>query len=163
MSVFIRHLAALTVALFATPVIAAEPLTCDPIAWPRVDEAKTKLGQLLFYDPILSGSKTVSCATCHHPKHGTSDGVSLSLGDGGVGLGPKRKIDPENFPEQRIPRNATALFNLGAPEFTVMFADGRLEAIEGGLRTPLGEDFNKSGLSVLACLLYTSPSPRDRG
>ena len=150
MTAFVRLLASLFAALSITPAAASEPPTCDPIAWPVIDEAKTKLGQLLFYDPILSGSKTVSCATCHHPKHGTSDGVSLSLGDGGIGLGPKRKIDPDNLPEQRIPRNATALFNLGAPEFSVMFADGRLEAFGEGLRTPLGEDFNKSGLSVLA-------------
>ena len=109
-----------------------------------------RLGQLLFYDPILSGSKTVSCATCHHPKHGTSDGVSLSLGDGGAGLGPARRVDADNMPEQRIPRNATALWNLGAPEFSVMFADGRLESAGEGLRTPLGEDFNRLELSVLA-------------
>ncbi len=140
----------LAAALLTTHANAAELPECEAIAWPAVDEAKTKLGQLLFYDPILSGSKTVSCATCHHPKHGTSDGVSLSLGDGGIGLGPRRRVDPKNIPEQRIPRNATALFNLGAPEFSVMFADGRLEATKDGLRTPLGEDFNKSGLSVLA-------------
>ena len=128
----------------------ADAPTCEPIAYPEASPEKARLGQALFYDAILSGSKTVSCATCHHPKHGTSDGVSLSLGDGGIGLGPDRRIDPKNIPEQRIPRNATALFNLGAPEFSVMFADGRLEAVADGLRTPLGEDFNKSGLSVLA-------------
>jgi len=131
------------------PAFADIP-TCEAISFPKHSAEEVRLGQALFYDPILSGSKTVSCATCHHPKHGTSDGVSLSLGDGGVGLGPDRRVDPENQPEQRIPRNATALFNLGAPEFSVMFADGRLEAGAGGLRTPLGEDFNKSGISVLA-------------
>jgi cytochrome c peroxidase len=136
-------------AFSAAPALAEVPV-CEPIAFPKVSAEKFRLGQSLFYDPILSGSKTVSCATCHHPKHGTSDGVSLSLGDGGVGLGPARKVDPKNLPEQRIPRNATALFNLGAPEFSVMFADGRLEGVADGLRTPLGEDFNKSGLSVLA-------------
>ena len=135
--------------LTCTPAYAEVP-SCEAIAFPVHSVEKVKLGQALFYDPILSGSKTVSCATCHHPKHGTSDGVSLSLGDGGIGLGPDRHVDPDNPPEQRIPRNATALFNLGAPEFSVMFADGRLEAVEDGLRTPLGEDFNKSRLSVLA-------------
>ena len=128
----------------------AQVPVCDPVGFPAQDRAQVKLGQLLFYDPILSGSKTVSCATCHHPKHGTSDGVSLSLGDGGIGLGPTRRVDPNNRPEQRIPRNATALWNLGVPEFSVMFADGRLEAEGDELRTPLGEDFDKLGLSVLA-------------
>ena len=128
----------------------AEMPICGPDSFASVDPARAALGQVLFYDPILSGSRTVACATCHHPEHGTSDGVSLSLGDGGVGLGPERRVDPDNLPEQRIPRNATALFNLGAAEFGVMFADGRLEAVADGLRTPLGEDFDRSGLSVLA-------------
>jgi len=42
-----------------------------------------------------------------------------------------------------VPRNAPALFNLGAHEFTVMFHDGRLEADPDqpdGIRTPLDAD-----------------------
>ncbi|MDA1155615.1 MAG: cytochrome-c peroxidase, partial [Proteobacteria bacterium] len=65
---------------------------------------EAELGQLLFYDPILSGNRDVSCATCHHPAFGTSDGLSLGLGDGGMGLGPDRVADAANMPEQRIPR-----------------------------------------------------------
>lgn len=101
------------------------------------------LGQLLFYDPILSGNREVSCATCHHPAFGTSDGVSLGIGDGGIGLGPQRVADPGNPPEQRIPRNSMALWNLGAVEYATLFHDGRVEEDEtkpGGLRTPLGAD-----------------------
>ena len=56
--------------------------------FPEPNMDQVRLGQLLFYDPILSGNKTVSCATCHHPRFATSDGVSLGLGDGGIGLGP---------------------------------------------------------------------------
>ncbi len=118
-----------------------------------VNEAEAQLGRLLFYDPILSGNKTVACATCHHPDFGTSDGVSLSIGDGGIGLGPDRRIDPDNPPEQRIPRNSPALFNLGAREFTVMFHDGRLEADPnhpGGLRSPLDADMMQGFASVLS-------------
>ena len=117
------------------------------------DPERVKLGQLLFYDPILSGNRKVSCATCHHPRFGTSDGVSLSLGDGANGLGPDRSADPENLPEQRIPRNAPALWNLGASEFTVFFHDGRLEADPGqpdGIRTPLGSDMTTGFQSALA-------------
>ncbi|MBO6676717.1 MAG: methylamine utilization protein MauG [Rhizobiales bacterium] len=118
-----------------------------------VDMRRVMLGQLLFYDPILSGSQEVSCATCHHPRFGTGDGVSLSLGDGATGLGPDRRVDPDNPPEQRIPRNAPGLFNLGEPEFTVMFHDGRLEAdpsLPSGIRTPLGESMAEGFDSVLA-------------
>ncbi|MEM6939577.1 MAG: cytochrome c peroxidase [Pseudomonadota bacterium] len=118
-----------------------------------VNLKEARLGQLLFYDPILSGNKTVACATCHHPKFGTGDGVALSFGDGGIGLGPERRADPDNMPEERIPRNAPALFNLGAREFTVMFHDGRLEAdpnYPGGIRTPMDADMMAGFTSVLA-------------
>ncbi|MFP3385538.1 cytochrome-c peroxidase [Tritonibacter sp. SIMBA_163] len=111
--------------------------------FPAVDMAAVELGQLLFYDPVLSGNRNIACSTCHHPKFGTGDGVALGLGEGGIGLGPDRTPDPLNIPEQRIPRNAPGLWNLGAPEFTVMFHDGRLEddpAFPNGIRTPLGED-----------------------
>nr|WP_232530286.1 cytochrome c peroxidase [Pacificitalea manganoxidans] len=121
--------------------------------FPAQDMAQVRLGQLLFYDPILSGSGEVSCATCHHPRFGTSDGLSLGLGDGATGLGPERVIDPDNLPEERVPRNAPALFNLGAAEFTRMFHDGRLEADPdrpGGIRTPLGEDMALGFASVLS-------------
>ena len=114
---------------------------------------RIRLGQLLFYDPILSGNRQTSCASCHHPDTGTSDDLSLGLGDGATGLGVERRADPANLPEQRVPRNAPALFNLGADEFTVMFHDGRLEADPdqpGGIRTPLGADMITGFDSVLA-------------
>lgn len=115
--------------------------------------AQVRLGHLLFYDPILSGNRNISCATCHHPKFGTSDGVSLSLGEGGVGLGPERRGQADNMPEQRLPRNAPGLWNLGAEEFTVFFHDGRLEEDPDqphGIRTPLGAEMAQGFQSALA-------------
>lgn len=127
------------------------PLTDADFA--PVREAEARLGQLLFFDPILSGNRAVSCGTCHHPAFGTGDGLSLGIGDGGRGLGTQRVVDPENAPEQRIPRNAPALFNLGAHEFTVLFHDGRIEVDPdrpGGLRTPLDEDMIVGFASLLS-------------
>ncbi|MCV3273162.1 cytochrome-c peroxidase [Roseobacter sinensis] len=118
-----------------------------------VDAAQVRLGHLLFYDPILSGNRNISCATCHHPKFATADGVALSLGEGGIGLGPERRATADNTPEQRIPRNAPALFNLGAHEFTVMFHDGRIEVDEskpGGLRTPMGAEMTEGFANLLS-------------
>ncbi|MEM7520387.1 MAG: cytochrome c peroxidase [Pseudomonadota bacterium] len=148
----------LTFAIVVLPLVAVAqtralpaPITEDDYLPITLEEAV--LGQKLFYDPILSGNRTVSCGTCHHPRFGTADGVSLSVGDGGIGLGPERRIDPENPPEKRIPRNAPGLFNLGAREFTVMFHDGRLEASSehpGGIRTPLGSDMTAGFASVLS-------------
>jgi cytochrome c peroxidase len=149
----------LTTFFFLTCMIA-QPMAAQSLPEPvtdadyvPVDLAEATLGQHLFYDPVLSGNRNVACATCHHPKFGTADGVSLSFGDGGVGLGTARKADPNNPPEERIPRNAPALFNLGAREFTVMFHDGRLEAAPdhpGGLRSPMDADMFAGFSSVLS-------------
>ncbi len=120
-------------------------------ATPNMDQVR--LGRLLFYDPILSGSRQVACATCHNPRFGTSDGVSLGIGDGGIGMGPARGVDPANLPERRVARNAPALFNLGAAQFTSLFHDGRLEAdpsSPGGIRTPMGAQMTQGFDSVLA-------------
>lgn len=144
-------LAALALAL-AGPALSGS-LPAPDAVFPPQNAAEVALGQLLFYDPILSGNREVACATCHHPRFGTSDGVSLGLGDGGKGLGPERMPDPANPPEQRIPRNAPALFNLGATEFAVMFHDGRLEADPSrpsGIRTPLGAEMEKGFDGVLS-------------
>ncbi|KQI68821.1 cytochrome C peroxidase [Loktanella sp. 3ANDIMAR09] len=144
------------VTMLAGAVWAAETVLPPAITdadYAPVDPAQAELGQLLFYDPILSGSDQVACATCHHPKFGTGDGLSLGLGDGATGLGPDRRADPDNLPEQRIPRNAPALFNLGAHEFTTLFHDGRIavdESRPGGLRTPLAEDMASGFASLLS-------------
>ena len=145
-------LAALTAGMLwaeTRPAGLPDPLTDADYLPLRPEEAE--LGQLLFYDPILSGNREVSCATCHHPKFGTSDGVSLGIGDGGIGLGPERVADSANPPEERIPRNA--LFNLGAREITVLFHDGRIEADASrpsGFRTPMGEDMDNGFASLLS-------------
>ena len=129
------------------------PLPLNDSDYRSVDENEAKLGQLLFYDPILSGNKEVACATCHHPSLGTGDGLSLSLGDGGKGLGNKRIVDYENLPEQRVPRNAQPLFNLGAKQFKTLFHDGRVQvdlSRPSGLRTPLEEEMVEGFSSIIS-------------
>lgn len=121
--------------------------------FPAHPMAEVELGRLLFWDKILSGNKNISCATCHHPRFGTSDGLSLGMGEGGIGLGPDRKPDPSDYPEQRIPRNAPALWNTGARGFTVLFDDGRIEVDHkrpSGFRTPLEDEMVKGFASLLS-------------
>lgn len=121
--------------------------------FPPVNMDEVKLGRFLFYDPVLSGNQTVSCASCHHSKFATSDGLPLGIGDGGIGLGPDRTLDPDNLPEERVPRNSPALFNLGAAQFVSMFHDGRLEKDESrkaGIRTPLADEMVMGFDGVLA-------------
>lgn len=43
-------------------------------------KAKAHLGELLFWDPILSGNGTQSCASCHNPGLSWTDGLRLGVG-----------------------------------------------------------------------------------
>ena len=100
---------------------------------PYVRPALSRLGQALAFDKILSGTRTISCMTCHLPAFGTGDGKSLSVGQGGVGLGPGRS-DPDGV---FIPRNAPALFNMNAMRH--LFWDGRVEVdASGAFHSPAG-------------------------
>ena len=117
--------------------------------WVTATEAKW--GQLLFWDPILSGNRTMSCATCHHPRFGTGDGVSLNLGEGG--LGPARVANSANLLEQRIPGNAPALFNLGLRGISALFHAGRIvvdRSHPSGLCTPMAESMAPGVVSFLS-------------
>jgi cytochrome c peroxidase len=66
---------------------------------------KVELGRLLFFDPILSDDNTLSCAHCHHPHLGFSDGLPRSRGRGGVGAGRERTGGIE------LTRGAPSLWN----------------------------------------------------
>lgn len=118
------------------------------------DPAKVELGAQLFFDKILSGNFNISCATCHHSFTGTSDGLSLPIGEGGRGLGVTR--DTGTGPDavhERVPRNSPQVFNLGAREFERMFHDGRVQpnaAYPNGLESPAGYDLPEGLENVLA-------------
>ena len=130
--------------MLVMPVSAAKlpkPLTDDDY-YPR-DPRKEELGRLLAFDKELSGNRNISCLTCHHPYRGTSDGLSLPIGEGGAGLGVTRDTgEGLDAVHERVPRNAPALFNLGAREFTVLFHDGRVavdESQPSGFVSPAGD------------------------
>jgi cytochrome c peroxidase len=44
-------------------------------------EAKSTLGRMLFFDPILSGAKSRSCASCHNPSLSWADGLPRAIGE----------------------------------------------------------------------------------
>jgi cytochrome c peroxidase len=77
----------------SVPLAAAEPRSRDDIkkdfVRPAVvpfpadnpyDERKVHLGQMLFFEPRLSGSKWVSCASCHNPGLSWGDGLPRGIG-----------------------------------------------------------------------------------
>jgi cytochrome c peroxidase len=77
------------------------------------------LGRLLFFDPLLSGDQTQSCADCHQPEKGFGDGRSVSLGAGRLPLS----------------RSAPSLWNVGF--LRNFFWDGRAKSLEEQAQGPL--------------------------
>ncbi len=120
----------------------------------QFDPQQAQLGQLLFYDKILSGNQNISCGTCHHHDLGSSDGLSLGIGEGGVGLGPNRTPgEGRSRIHARIPRNAPALWNLAHRDIDTLFHDGRLSKSDlfGNEFNSPAEEFLPTGLnSILA-------------
>ena len=117
-----------------------------------VNTKASKLGQQLFYDKILSGNQNIACSTCHHHDLASGDGLSLGIGEGGHGLGENRTVgEGKSRVKRRVPRNASALFNLGAKQFTHLFHDGRVSIdpiFPSGFNTP-AEEFLPKGLDSL--------------
>jgi cytochrome c peroxidase len=98
---------------------------------------------MLVFDKILSGNRDISCMTCHLPPFATGDGRSLSIGQGGTGIGPARVHPTGAF----IPRNAPSLFNVRA--LGSMFWDGRVSVDAGGtFHTPAGAQLSPAMTAV---------------
>lgn len=75
-------------------------------------EEVVELGQMLFFDPRLSGNNEISCATCHDPNKGYGDGLPTFVTvDGGYGA-----------------RNSPTIINSGY--YSVNFWDGRADSLE---------------------------------
>ena len=123
-------LAALTLPVFARPdkgdPLAEIPLGLRPVPVPQDNPLtieKVELGKLLYFDPRLSGDGTISCASCHNPSCGWTDGRPTSKGING----------------RRGTRNAPTILN--AAYQTAQFWDGRAASLEeqalGPIENPL--------------------------
>ena len=90
------------------------------------DNAYTKereiLGKNLFFDPRLSGSNSISCATCHNPSFAWGDGLAKGMGHGHKQLG----------------RRTPTILNLAWTE--KMMWDGRFSYLEGQALGPIGSE-----------------------
>jgi cytochrome c peroxidase len=84
---------------------------------------KIELGKKLFFDRRLSGDGTMSCATCHIPDLGFSDGQAISL----------------NYPTTKNWRNSPTLINVAFSKF--LFHDGRVETLEDQALFPMMSSF----------------------
>ncbi|MEX2153816.1 MAG: cytochrome c peroxidase [Gemmatimonadaceae bacterium] len=95
---------------------------------PPQNPALVDLGQSLFFDKVLSGNRDMACATCHDPLSQALDGLTLSVGTGGTGLGSSRTLGAGR---QFVPRNAPSLMNQGLGFFYMLW-DGRINDEFGG-------------------------------
>lgn len=84
-----------------------------------VTPAKIELGQKLFFDPRLSKSQLISCASCHNLSLGGADTGSTSVGHGWQ-KGPRR-----------APTVLNAVFN------SAQFWDGRAEDLKAQAKGPI--------------------------
>jgi cytochrome c peroxidase len=140
---------------------------------------KILLGRLLFFDPILSGSQTVACATCHHPSFAWTDGRATPLGVGASGLGAARRLAGTSPARRPIPRNVPSLLNVGfngvvaglpqRAESAPMFWDARTQGLEAQVLHPIqardemqGETLGGPGLATVLERLRAISEYRER-
>ncbi len=108
-------------------MVGNEPSWMDLLRpWPRIDTDidpdLANLGYQLFFDPILSGGNDLSCAHCHHPDKGFSDGRTVA----------------ENTTGEQLTRHSSSLWNVVySPS---LFWDGRAGTLEGQIETPVLAD-----------------------
>jgi cytochrome c peroxidase len=100
---------AVPLGLEARPASPDNPLT----------PARVALGRKLFFDPILSGDRTVACASCHRPDHGFASPDARPVGVGG----------------RRGTRRAPSLLNRAYG--TTFFWDGRAGSLEEQALEPI--------------------------
>ncbi len=102
-----------------------------PLPTPRdgFSPQEIDLGRYLFFDPALSGDRTISCAHCHDPNRGFADGLGRSHGAGGTGVGAERKGGTI------LSRGAPSLWN--SAFLRSFFWDGHAGSLEEQAEGPL--------------------------
>jgi cytochrome c peroxidase len=93
-----------------------------PVSYPPDNswsKEKFELGKKLFFDPILSGDNSMSCATCHLPELGWGDGLPKAIG----------------FEKKILSKNTPTLLNSAFNKF--QFWDGRAKSLEEQAKGPI--------------------------
>ncbi len=123
-------------AVAAKAVAEAEPkvpLGLPPVYFPDdnpYSAAKVELGRLLYFDKRLSTDNTVSCATCHSPAKGFTDGAAVSTGIKG----------------QKGGRSAPTVINRAYS--TRQFWDGRARSLEAQAVGPIANPIEMTNLKT---------------
>jgi cytochrome c peroxidase len=119
------------------PLPATVPAPKDNPTTPE----KVELGELLFFDPRLSGNNKMSCATCHIPERAYGDGLARSPGSDG----------------KPLERNTQTCLNVGF--FNAFFWDGRAASLEEQALGPIASSVEMNqNLSRLETELSAIPA-----
>jgi cytochrome c peroxidase len=111
-----------TVSLAADGELPKIPLGLKPVPVPEdnpITPEKVELGKQLYFDPRLSCDDTVSCASCHDPKKGWSNGDAVATG----------------VRSQKGGRSAPTIINSAYSD--LQFWDGRAHRLEGQALGPI--------------------------
>src|SRR5262249_51307413 len=103
-----------------------------------------RLGRQLFFDPLLSGDRTVACASCHHPARGFASAEAR----------------PRGIRGQQTSRRAPSLLNRAYG--TAFFWDGRESSLEAQALRPI-EDPTEMGARLSDVLARLKAHRRYRG
>lgn len=105
---------------YADLIAKFDPLGDVPVPEDNpMDEDVIELGKTLFFDPRLSGNDELSCASCHVPALGWSDGKPLFEGFEGV----------------EGPRRTPTIIN--SAYYDELFWDGRADSLEEQAKGPI--------------------------
>lgn len=108
------------------------------------------LGQALFFDPVLSGPRSVSCSTCHILSYGLTDGLPRSIGVAGVGVGSSRRLSNGLLVH---PRRSLDLWNRDNNAVSSFFWDGHVEVLDSTkrlFRSPMGSGLPRGFQNAMA-------------
>ncbi len=90
-----------------------------------------KLGKMLFFDPRMSGSEQISCASCHAPDLSWTDGREKAVG----------------HDQQTGKRNTPSLLNVWF--YKKLFWDGRSDSLEDQAFSPINNEKEMHGSMAL--------------
>ncbi|MEN2401162.1 cytochrome c peroxidase [Flavobacterium sp. MC2016-06] len=93
---------------------------------------KESLGKILFFDPRLSKSGQIACASCHNPELGWTDNLTRSFG----------------HDRQTGKRNSMTILNSGYAK--TLFWDGRASSLEDQAQFPIGDPLEMNEKLTLA-------------
>lgn len=134
------------------------PVDCSP----TFSAAQLRLGQALFFDPLLSGNRDVACATCHHPTLAGGDSLSLSVGTGTMTPSQIGKARINGRGRRFAPRNAPDLFNRGSRFWTSQFWDSRVAITPDGYAiSPAGDQLPPGVMNLLSLQAMFPVTSRD--